>query len=593
MLVQVLPLISQVPDHNGLAVASASQPKKSTPSHSPRPEKLHTETLPDLKLPELKNSVKDREHDAGVDRDSVSRITTSFFADVKKYPLLRREEEKTLFEELERRRSFLRNIIVLHGGLEEIIRVGNEVIAGNISITKFVSHAKIIEYDDMEELTRIVTPSLVRLEELERLSSVHGRKDHREEMLHIFTGISVTTELEEIALHAALSSLRAQERKGLLHSEELGEYVRVVQKQQEAIKQIQDRIVLCNLRLVASIARRYTGRYAYLDLIQEGALGLFAAIEKFDHKREFKFSTYATWWIRQSISRSIANNSRTIRLPVYMQEKLVKFNHSKRSFFLIHGRYPTDQELTETGEYMTKEISWMRHAAKISETVPLNKKVGTDEGDTELGDLIPDNNAGDPENDSAHSVMGDLLRKYLKTLRPREEQILKLRFGIDEEREYTLEEIGQRFGVSRERIRQLEGKALIKLGGKLHRDRKLHGLSPKSFQKRGTFSEFARIVRTQIVRKETNEQVSLVTAAVAKRHTITPEDLLTTGMEKSHVSEARQEAMWLLKHVCRLSYREIGKLFSVTASFIRKGMRVQHIFMQSESEVVPFSEEVT
>ncbi len=267
-------------------------------------------------------------------------------------------------------------------------------------------------------------------------------------------------DLSSLAGDSVQMYLREIGRVPLLNADEEVQLAKLKEKNDPKAKQ---QLIEANLRLVVSIAKKYVGRggLTLLDLIQEGNIGLFRAVEKFDYRRGYKFSTYATWWIRQAITRALADQSRTIRIPVHMVETINKFTQISRRLVQDLGREPLPEEISAE---MGLPIDKVRHIIKINQdTVSLEASVGDDEDDSTLGDFIEDIKTVSPSMSAGRQLLRDHVGDVLKYLLPREQKILEMRFGLTDGISHTLEEVGQEFGVTRERIRQIEAKALEKI----------------------------------------------------------------------------------------------------------------------------------
>ena len=316
-----------------------------------------------------------------------------------------------------------------------------------------------VVYDDLSN--KLATPFTLNADEMDKL--IQKVED---------AGISVVDENGDPSIHSLKSAEKKAEQAktedlsaptGVKINDPVRMYLKEIGRVSllTAEEEVALALAEANLRLVVSIAKRYVGRgMQFLDLIQEGNMGLMKAVEKFDYRKGFKFSTYATWWIRQAITRAIADQARTIRIPVHMVETINKLIRIQRQLLQDLGREPTPEEIGAEMDLPTEKV---REILKIAqEPVSLETPIG-EEDDSHLGDFIEDQEATSPAEHAAYELLKEQLEDVLDTLTDREENVLRLRFGLDDGRTRTLEEVGKVFGVTRERIRQIEAKALRKL----------------------------------------------------------------------------------------------------------------------------------
>ncbi len=336
---------------------------------------------------------------------------------------------------------------------EELIKIGKE--KGYITYEKLAEALKGLEVDSdtLDELyTKLVSNGI----EIIASEDENNEGEKKAKEVEILSDEDITKDIninDPVRMY-----LKEIGRISLLSNEEETELsIRVANGDEEAAALLAE----SNLRLVVSIAKRYVGRgLLFLDLIQEGNIGLMKAVEKFDHDKGYKFSTYATWWIRQAITRALADQARTIRVPVHMVETINKMSRIQRQMTLELNREPSEEEIAER---MGIPVEKVREVIKISQDpVSLETPIG-EEDDSHLGDFIKDESSLSPEEYATNEILKEEIKSVLETLQPREQQVLELRFGLIDGTCYTLEEVGKRFNVTRERIRQIEAKALRKL----------------------------------------------------------------------------------------------------------------------------------
>lgn len=327
----------------------------------------------------------------------------------------------------------------------------------------FVTDAEVLNYfPNIEKHLGFLEQVYDRLDKegikVQEPAGLIGKKDRDEVSLE---ELRKATDLEDALPDAVQMYLKEIGKTALLTSKEEKELAKRIEAGDETARQ---RLIQANLRLVVSIAKRYVNRSPHLsilDLVQEGNIGLSRAVDKFDYRKGFKFSTYATWWIRQAVTRALADYSRTIRIPVHMVETITKYTQTKRRLMQELGREPLPEEIAAE---LGVDVEKVHYIQKISqEVISLETPIGDDDDDSVLSDFIPDERGMTPDQLASHALLRDQIKEILADLTERERKILSMRFGLEDNIPHTLEEVGKIFGVTRERIRQIEAKALEKI----------------------------------------------------------------------------------------------------------------------------------